>query len=939
MTKTLKKAIDIEKSGELTVKVTNSEIEITGGGLNGTEIYELPDEKGAGFGFFSEHFDHNCNRIGSFKLEGINLETTYVRKIEEVLREPDWREGTVKVLVNVNDKVNEQLNNPASQGELLTRMLSDEIYYVAWGKSVNQSQNNSFIAANNGKGKFINNTNYNNSINQTAQYIKSLMPTNDNSNYVILNENTVLSSTNANMNNTAGGEYPNGRWLVKHDCEYYENNIGQFASSGKYMSDMITSFDKTGKYEIFYEDNPVNPAIIYVHRRPVAEMSITRSGNNVTLTSLSYDLDKQSDNNGIKSEEWKYKKVGDTNWTNGKLTNISSGNDFLVSLRVQDHQDTWSAPVTKYITKTSSVAPIASFEIKNKNTSIYETLEIVDGSYDPYGGTITKREWTVKKGNTQVYSGSSPLTNYNQSKYGIGNYTMSLKVTNNRGQESEVFSRNFEIIRDNEAPEFTATPIESDWTKSVDVELKFKDRLGSGFKNYQYAITDSQDEPTSWSAAIAKANDTITINQDGIKYLHIKAVDNAGNRSETRAVGPYKIDRTAPEPTIEYDDNWSIDYVTIHWEFEDTQSGMKHVILPDGSTTTSTSGDYIAENNKTYTFKAYDKLDNIKTETVTINNIDTTPPTVALSRDNTNLTDGPIKIHWYASDSQSGFNKIVLPDGTSSNNANGDFEVSQMGKYTFIAYDNVGNDMAMSIIVDNVDMKIPHLEVKQKETKWTNEDVILDWKAYDNESGIKEVILPNADIVNKLEGEHTVTQNGIYTFLAYDKIGNGVMVKHEVKNIDKTAPTLDLSTKQDDNGNIKIIWKMTDTQSGTRNIVLPNGRTTSDASGEYTVMHNGTYSFIAYDNVGNDIIMKVVVSDIDKEGIIFQLWQEEIDENYYKIMWEVSEDQNDFKNIRLPDSTYSTEKQGHYIVDKKGRYTFLAYDMSGNETKGSITIE
>ena len=69
---------------------------------------------------------------------------------------------------------------------------------------------------------------------------------------------------------------------------------------------------------------------IYVHRRPNAEFSITRNGNKITLTSLSYDLDNYSNNNGISQEEWKYRKVGETTWTNGKLTDISGGNDLIL---------------------------------------------------------------------------------------------------------------------------------------------------------------------------------------------------------------------------------------------------------------------------------------------------------------------------------------------------------------------------------------------------------------------------------------------------------------------------------------------------------------------------------------------------------------------------------------------------------------------------------
>ena len=864
MTKTLKKPLTINKSGTLTVKANDTEIQVSGGGLAKTETYHLEKTMGTGFGFFSDHYSHGCSSIGSFNLTNINLRTESVKKLEEVLREPEWREDSIKVLTYVGDQVNEQLNHPTSLGELLTRTINDEIHYVGWGKSVNQTQTLNFIAANNNNGTFINNTDYQNSINKTADYIKSLIESKKSSNYVLLSSNTIISSEDDSiMKDTANSEYPYGKWKILHDCEYFENNIGQFAQSGKYISDMITTFNKTGRYEVLYEDRNIQPTYIYVHRKPVAEFEVKRNGNKVELISLGYDLDNYSNNRGIEEEEWKYRKVGEATWTDGKLTDISDGTDYLVQLRVKDFQGTWSAPESKYITK-QNIKPIASFKIKNKTASIYEQIEVVDGSYDPYGGTITSRKWTIYKGTSKIFEGSKPIGNYRN--YGTGNYKMSLTVTNDRGMTSEVFTRNFTIIPDDEAPEFTATPINCDWRKSVTVNITFKDRLGSGFKNYQYAITDSQEEPTSWSEPINNMIDNITINQDGIQYLHIKATDNAGNISESRMVGPYKIDRTLPEAQISHTPtDWVIDYVKIKWKFTDTQSGIDYVILPNGTTTQSIGGEYIVTENGDYTFKAYDKTGNEKVVTETISNIDKSKPEGVLSVSQTELTDKPIEILWEAVDYQSGVKKVILPDASISEEATGSYQITQMGIYTFIIYDKVGNYREVSIEINNVDMEKPSLVVTQKVTRWTNEDIDLHWKAKDNQSGIKEVVLPNSERTKKEEGDHKVTRNGIYTFLAYDKIGNGIMVKHEVTNIDKTGPVLNLKSELADNGKINILWETSDSQSGFNKIVLPNGESSTKATGGFLVKQNGIYTFIAYDKLGNNTIMKLDIRNIEEE--------------------------------------------------------------------------
>ena len=940
MTKTLLKGLSINKSGTLNVKVTDSEIEISGGGLSSTETYTFTEEYGNGYGFFSDHYSHDCSQIGSFTLTNINLKTTNVRKLEDVLREPDWREEAIKVLVNVNDVVNQQLNNPTTLGELLTRTVNDEIYYTAWGQTVNKTQSEQFIKANNNNGIFINNTNYTNSINQTAQYIKGLINQRKSSEYVILNENTILSAADSSiMKNTANSQYPYGKWKVVHDCEYYENNMGQYAKSGQYISDMITSFDKTGKYEIYYEDQSTQPSVIYVHRRPVAEIDVKRNGNSVTLTSLGYDLDSYSKNRGISEEEWKYRKVGETTWTNGKLTSITSGVDYLVQLRVKDYQNTWSAPVSKYIT-TNNVQPIASFKIKNNNVSIYENVEVVDGSYDPYGGTITSRKWTVFKDGTQIYEGSTVLQNY--LNYGTGKYTMKLQVTNNRGMTSETFSRNFTVIPDDEAPEFVATPTSCDWQSSVTVNVKFSDRLGSGFKSYQYAITNSQSTPSSWSSAIAKSTDNIKITQTGIMYLHIKAVDNAGNTSADRAVGPFKIDNVAPTGSLSHSPtNWVNTDVKIHWSVADANSGVKQIKLPDGTIKTTATGDYTVSQNGTYTFVVYDVAGNTLTLQETVTNIDKTLPTGSLSHNPTDWVIDYVKIHWTASDSQSGFNRVVLPDGTSTTNASGDFTVTDNGTYTFTLYDNVGNSRILTENINNIDKIMPEGVLSLQENRLTDEKIKISWKAFDLQSGFSKILLPDSTFSTNATGEFIVAQMGDYSFVIYDRVGNTRELSINVSNVDMINPILEVTQDTDKwtNGEITLNWKADDYQSGLQNVILPSSENVTDKQGSYIVTENGNYIFLAYDKIGNGILVEHQVKNIDKINPNLDLTVDSADDGGIQISWVSSDEQSGISNITLPDGKRVTNSSGSIEIYENGVYSFIAYDNAGNATVKDVTID
>ena len=318
---------------------------------------------------------------------------------------------------------------------------------------------------------------------------------------------------------------------------------------------------------------------------------------------------------GIAEEEWKYKRTTEDNWTTGKLTTLDTSSDYVVQLRVKDFQGVWSYPVSIYATNRTDALPIASFGITNREITRYETLEVIDTSYDPYGGNLTSWTWEVYKDGSKIYTGSTPLTTYDE----LGEYRMQLTVKNDRNLTSETYSRTFTIIEDSIAPEFIAVPDSCDWTQSVSISLTFTDAGGSQFKSYQYAITDSQETPTSWSGEITKSTDTITISQEGKKYLHIIARDNAGNVSEDRALGIYHIDNSGPIISIEGDTtNITIDKLDMNLNVTDSLSGLNNITVNNQP---AQNGTITFIKNGTYTIVAEDNIGNTSSKEITINNI------------------------------------------------------------------------------------------------------------------------------------------------------------------------------------------------------------------------------------------------------------------------------------------------------------------------------
>lgn len=429
-----------------------------------------------------------------------------------------------------------------------------------------------------------------------------------------------------------------------------------------------------------------------------------------------------------------------------------------------------------------------------------------------------------------------------------------------------------------------------------------------------------------------------TVSQNGT-YTFV-VYDVAGN-TLTLQETVTNIDKTPPTGSLSHNPtDWVIDYVKMHWTASDSQSGFNRVVLPDGTSTTNASGDFTVTDNGTYTFTLYDNVGNSRILTENINNIDKIMPEGVLSLQENRLTDEKIKISWKAFDLQSGFSKILLPDSTFSTNATGEFTVSQMGDYSFVIYDKVGNTRELSINVSNVDMINPILEVTQDTDKWTNGEITLNWKADDYQSGLQNVILPSSENVTDKQGSYIVTENGNYIFLAYDKIGNGILVEHQVTNIDKINPNLDLTVDSADDGGIQISWVSSDEQSGISNITLPDGKRVTNSSGSIEIYENGVYSFIAYDNAGNATVKDVTIDSINNGSEIkLVLYKEAIDSTHWRIKWQITEGKDKFAYIVLPNGTFSYEPEGsHIVTGGNAEYTFLAYDKKGNENIGTIAV-
>ena len=594
--------------------------------------------------------------------------------------------------------------------------------------------------------------------------------------------------------------------------------------------------------------------------------------------------------------------------------NISNGKHFF-QVWAADSCGNMSVPVTVYFNVNKDVtAPTGTHSINPTNWTNGDVTITLNTTDDMSGVKRIK-----KPDGSYIYSVSTIYV-----VPANGSYTFVLE--DNVGN-----TRNYTVTINNidkTAPTGSLSHSPTNWV-NTDVKIHWSVAdANSGVK--QIKLPDGTIKTT--------ATGDYTVSQNGT-YTFV-VYDVAGN-TLTLQETVTNIDKTPPTGSLSHNPtDWVIDYVKIHWTASDSQSGFNRVVLPDGTSTTNASGDFTVTDNGTYIFTLYDNVGNSKILTENINNIDKIMPEGVLSLQENRLTDEKIKISWKAFDLQSGFSKILLPDSTFSTNATGEFTVAQMGDYSFVIYDRVGNTRELSINVSNVDMINPILEVTQDTDKWTNGEITLNWKADDHQSGLQNVILPSSENVTDKQGSYIVTENGNYIFLAYDKIGNGVLVEHQVTNIDKINPNLDLTVDSADDGGIQISWVSSDEQSGISNITLPDGKRVTNSSGSIEIYENGVYSFIAYDNAGNATIKDVTIDSINNGSEIkLVLYKEAIDSTHWRIKWQITEGKDKFAYIVLPNSTFSYEPEGsHIVTGGNAEYTFLAYDKKGNENIGTIAV-
>lgn len=324
------------------------------------------------------------------------------------------------------------------------------------------------------------------------------------------------------------------------------------------------------------------------------------------------------------------------------------------------------------------------------------------------------------------------------------------------------------------------------WSETKDINV------ATGIQGYSYVI--DKNKSTNPSGNVNSNNGEIEVDKNVYKdhYLHIQAVDGAGNKSEVSHIKLDKIqDIYPPELNVTPSTtDWTNDSVTIYVDATDEHSGIKEVFVVGKNTIRN--GNF-AEGEDEWEFVA--------------------------PKDSLKIEDGEAK-----------FNTSGVSELRNTSLVQNE-----------VLRDGLRNDFRINVSVKGNGALNTRFRVINTELAPKNEPVQINsdeyeehvfYVPYDKEwaDGIVIELLGNGYLyVNNVEmyetsevkdGKIDVHENGVYEFSVADNAGNITTKSIEITNIDKTAPEVNITPNitKDTHENVILNVDASDSLSGIQSI-------------------------------------------------------------------------------------------------------------------------
>ncbi len=315
----------------------------------------------------------------------------------------------------------------------------------------------------------------------------------------------------------------------------------------------------------------------------------------------------------------------------------------------------------------------------------------------------------------------------------------------------------------------------------------------SGIAGYSYVI--DKNKSTNPNGNINSEDGIIELDKDVYKdhYLHIQALDKAGNKSEVNHIKLEKVEDVTP-PTINLEQtptDWTNDKVTINVDAKDEQSGIKNIKYIGEDVVEN--GDF-GEGKVNWNEYGYGKVE-VKNGNLLLNDESkNTNRTHQVINQDLKTTDKYIEVVARGEGKLNARYGVVTNSGSCQTSFDRGITLESEKKFRLYVFSSQSFECLDSTIV-----------LERIGSGWLEVENI---KAYGTEDITDTRIL-------------MVTENGLYKFTVEDNVGNITTEDIEITNIDKIKPTIKATTGSStyfENDDVDFEFTVQDKQSGLNSV-------------------------------------------------------------------------------------------------------------------------
>ena len=531
--------------------------------------FVLPEnDYGFGYGPITSHSYHNCTQRSYFTFRNILMQTENGKSLSDIVSGYDWRPGAAHYVLNLSQTEVPELADDETAAELAAVLVENEAAFAGIGNEKNENQYKLLLNAAGTGGMFREAEDMDTAMEDIVAYLSGSILAKDYSilDYVTTDDIVTYKDFYRDMENDPMYD---AEWIYEYDPSVFGGKSGETEHITRKEKDPITVFENPGAYAIWLKvrDNPAadNDALddyrkwseqaeanklLLVHQRPettvevkVAEDSSDPSKCIVKADYHAEDADHPEDSRkGIREEKYYYKKVQDTEWTEGKIPNkVEMGQTYLIKYIVKDVEGACSFPAAAVVRTSDCISykevtdenpPTVHIQAEKLEMAPGETILIQGYAEDDYG---------VDDFNLYI-NDEKMLSSFGQVRYTAGEegivtiHATARDIGGNEAQETlqiEVVDR-----RDRTAPVADITSPKSGSDIGTNVQIKGTAKDETAFKKYTLSYRAKDDEnATIFATGTEEVEEdvlgTLDISEfrQGVYEILLTVEDQAGNKS------------------------------------------------------------------------------------------------------------------------------------------------------------------------------------------------------------------------------------------------------------------------------------------------------------------------------------------------------------------------------------------------------------------------